>query len=470
MTSSEYENASSIEAQNVQKLSLLRLFSKIHKSETSPLTNEEAINFLTKNGNFEDKFLQKIMKGCVPNQQTTTVGQFIQNLILAHRELKKSNEQLNSAYQQKKKYLEEIEENIKKNENEILNDEGLSDNSIVKIDLFEINLKKTNYEKYSITIKVNDNIYETSQFFPDKKIIENEQFSFKPNTKNDLITFELHGINEGNNENNEIGQAFLNLNELIKQEEYEIQLTIPDQENSSRNINEENAAGIIKTKVIFIWSYNDYYKEQLNIENDVYDKIESNLNKTKNYLNQLNSLVPFNDNVNDNNLSNSINQNINVNNGNNNLPNSAQINNNYDLNSKKNGNLNNEKINFKDFFNLENLYDYNNEYTREQKINIYYVFIVWVCVFIMESFSKNNFINGLTLILTFISIHYANKYLTYIYYLIGFSIFFDLIWVLFCSTSYWNGKSGFIYFLGALFTILSIGTKAAMIFFLVKKK
>ena len=470
MTSSKYENASSIEAQNVQKLSLLRLFSKIHKSETSPLTNEEAINFLTKNGNFEDKFLQKIMKGCVPNQQTTTVGQFIQNLILAHRELKKSNEQLNSAYQQKKKYLEEIEENIKKNENEILNDEGLSDNSIVKIDLFEINLKKTNYEKYSITIKVNDNIYETSQFFPDKKIIENEQFSFKPNTKNDLITFELHGINEGNNENNEIGQAFLNLNELIKQEEYEIQLTIPDQENSSRVNSEENAAGIIKTKVIFIWSYSDYYKEQLVIENDVFEKIESNLNKTKNYLNQLNSLVPFNDNVNDNNLSNSINQNINVNNGNNNLSNSAQINNNYDLNSKKNGNLNNEKINFKDFFNLENLYDYNNEYTREQKINIYYVFIVWVCVFIMESFSKNNFINGLTLILTFISIHYANKYLTYIYYLIGFSIFFDLIWVLFCSTSYWNGKSGFIYFLGALFTILSIGTKAAMIFFLVKKK
>ena len=469
MTSSEYENASSIEAQHVQKLSLLRLFSKIHKSETSPLTNEEAINFLTINGNFENKFLQKIMKGCVPNQQTTTVGQFIQNLILAHRELKKSNEQLNSAYQQKKKYLEEIEENIKKNENEILNDEGLSDDAIVKIDLFEINLKKTNYEKYSITIKVNDDIYETSQFLPDKKIIENEKFSFKPNTKNDLITFELYGINEGNNEKNEIGQAFLKLDELIKQEEYEIQLTIPDQENSSPVNSEENAAGIIKTKVIFIWSYKDYYQEQLNIENDVFEKIESNLNKTKNYLDQLNSLIPFNDNVNDINLSNSINQHINVNNGNNNLSNSAQINkNNQNYNLQKNGNLNNQNVN--DFFNLENLYDINNEYTREHKINIYYVFIVWVCVFIMESFSKNNFINGLTIIFTLISINYANKYLTYIYYLIGVSIFFDLIWVFFCSTSYWNGKSGFIYFLGGLFTIISIGTKGVMIFLLLKKK
>ena len=456
MTSSEYENASSIEAQNAQKLSLLRLFSKIHKSETSPLTNEEANNFLKTNGNFEEKFLQKIMKGCVPNEQTTTVGQFIQNLILAYRELKNSNEQLNSAYQQKKKYLEEIEENLKKNENEILNNEGLSNNTIVKIDLFEINLKKKNYEKYSITIKVNDNIYETSHFSPDKKIIENEQFSFKPKTKNDLITFELHGINEENNENNEIGQAFLNLNELNKQEEYEIQLTIPDQENSSRNINEENAAGIIKTKVIFIWSYNDYYKEQLNIENDVYDKIESNLNKTKNYLNQLNSLVPFNDNVNDNNFNHNVNYNFN--------------NGNYALNNNNfNKNNQNQNYNLNNFFKIENLHDINNEYTSDQKYNIYYVLTVWVFVFIMESFSKNNFINGFCIIFTIISITYANKYLNYIIYLIAFSIFFDLIWILFCSTSYWNGKSGFIYFLGALFTVISIATKGVMTFLLLKK-
>ena len=38
----------------------------------------------------------------------------------------------------------------------------------------------------------------------------------------------MNYINEGYNEKNEIGQLFLYLNELIKQEEYEIQLTIPD--------------------------------------------------------------------------------------------------------------------------------------------------------------------------------------------------------------------------------------------------
>ena len=57
MTSSEYENASSIEAHNNQKLSLLREFSKIHKSESSPLTKEEAYKFLTSKGNFENKFI-----------------------------------------------------------------------------------------------------------------------------------------------------------------------------------------------------------------------------------------------------------------------------------------------------------------------------------------------------------------------------------------------------------------------------
>ena len=30
------------------------------------------------------------MKDCFPNQQRTTVGQFIQNLVLAYRELKKN--------------------------------------------------------------------------------------------------------------------------------------------------------------------------------------------------------------------------------------------------------------------------------------------------------------------------------------------------------------------------------------------
>ena len=87
----------------------------------------------------------------------------------------------------------------------------------------------------------------------------------------------------------------------------------------------------------------------------------------------------------------------------------------------------------------------------------------------MESFSKNNFINGFCIIFTIISITYANKYLNYIIYLIAFSIFFDLIWILFCSTSYWNGKSGFIYFLGALFTVISIATKGVMTFLLLKK-
>ena len=183
MTSSEYENASSIEAHNNQKLSLLREFSKIHKSESSPLTKEEAYKFLTSKGNFENKFIEKIMKGCFPNEeQNITVGEFIKNLIYVHREINNSNIQINLAYQKKKQLLEELNENLKKNQNEILNDEGLSYNSIVKIDLFECSLKNPNYEKYIIKISSNENTFETKPFKANE-ILENEKYEFKPKTK-----------------------------------------------------------------------------------------------------------------------------------------------------------------------------------------------------------------------------------------------------------------------------------------------
>ena len=461
MTSSEYENASSIEAHNNQKLSLLREFSKIHKSESSPLTKEEAYKFLTSKGNFENKFIEKIMKGCFPNEeQNITVGEFIKNLIYVHREINNSNIQINLAYQKKKQLLEELKENLKKNQNEILNDEGLSYNSIVKIDLFECSLKNPNYEKYIIKISSNENTFETKPFKANE-ILENEKYEFKPKTKNDIIIFELREIiDEDNDDNNLTGQASLDLNELKKQEEYEILLNIPSKENSSDVNSQDNIAGTIKAKVIFIWSYLDYYKEQLNSENQLFQKLEANLNKTQSYLNQLKSIDAFNDNINNN-----VNGNIKINN-------IRIVSEGNEINKKRRNNNNNNDDNLifdLQNMNIENFHDLSKELPYEKKTQIYYLFILWVVVFIVENFSKNDFVNGLTAIFTIISITYANKFLNYGKILMISSIVFDLIWILFCSKSYWKGKEGFIHFLGALFTLVSIGVKGFIIYILTMK-
>lgn len=97
--------------------------------------------------------------------------------------------------------------------------------------------------------------------------------------KEDLL-FEVYEI-EGTKENL-IGQCTLDVRELKKQEEYEITLDIID----DLETNKINSS--INTKILFIWSYTQYYNDLKNKSDKLIDSYNSVLDKTENLLTSLN--------------------------------------------------------------------------------------------------------------------------------------------------------------------------------------
>lgn len=79
-----------------------------------------------------------------------------------------------------------------------------------------------------------------------------------------------------------IGSVTLDLRELQKQEEYEITLDIID----DVDLNKINSS--INTKIMFIWSYVQYYSDLKNKSNKLLESYNSILDKTDNLLNSLN--------------------------------------------------------------------------------------------------------------------------------------------------------------------------------------
>lgn len=79
-----------------------------------------------------------------------------------------------------------------------------------------------------------------------------------------------------------IGSVTLDIRELQKQEEYEITLDIID----DVDLNKINSS--INTKILFIWSYVQYYSDLKNKSNKLFESYNSILDKTDNLLNSLN--------------------------------------------------------------------------------------------------------------------------------------------------------------------------------------
>jgi hypothetical protein len=367
-----------------KKVNLLESFNDMNKTKDSNLSVEEANTFLNNNGIFLQETLNQIIKNTFFNQEIISVEEFIQNLLMYIQQIKEKSSNKNKVI--------EIENQLKLYENEILNEEGMSNESIIKIKFKSYKILKSDYESYSLSIIYKDKIFETKGFNSNNNSFENEYYEFKPESKNDAFKIELNGIK--NNNKVKIDEKIYNINNNEINKSFSLELKIPQQIE-------------IYGKITIILSNFEYYNNKL-------DKI----NNYKSILIQLESLGA-NKSINNEDQEEQENEDNNIGR----------------LDIMLNDNMNNDVIpvrrnrNFLDFDkDLRHLRVPFISFNREDTIMLVVICAICISLSFFQSIYRNDFIGAFTSIFCIFCVVIANKFIIYSKIFVGITLLFDIYW------------------------------------------
>ena len=367
-----------------KKVNLLESFNDMNKTKDSNLSVEEANTFLNNNGIFLQETLNQIIKNTFFNQEIISVEEFIQNLLMYIQ-------QINEKSSNKIK-IEEIENQLKLYENEILNEEGISNESIIKIKFKSYKILKSDYESYSLSIIYKDKIFETKVFNSNNNSFENEYYEFKPESKNDTFKIELNGIKNNNKVKIDEKIYHINNNEINKS--FSLELKIPQQIE-------------IYGKITIILSNLEYYNNKL-----------EKINNYKSILIQLESLGA-NKSINNEEQEEQENEDNNI----------------ERLDIMFNDNMNNDVIpvrrnrNFLDFDkDLRHLRVPFISFNQEDTIMLVVICAICISLSFFQSIYRNDFIGAFTSIFCIFCVVIANKFIIYSKIFVGITLLFDIYW------------------------------------------
>lgn len=367
-----------------KKVNLLESFNDMNKTKDSNLSVEEANTFLNNNGIFLQETLNQIIKNTFFNQEIISVEEFIQNLLMYIQQIKEKSSNKNKVI--------EIENQLKLYENEILNEEGISNESIIKIKFKSYKILKSDYESYSLSIIYKDKIFETKDFNLNNNSFENEYYEFKPESKNDTFKIELNGIKNNNKVKIDEKIYHINNNEINKS--FSLELKIPQQIE-------------IYGKITIILSNLEYYNNKL-----------EKINNYKSILIQLESLGA-NKSINNEEQEEQENEDNNI----------------ERLDIMFNDNMNNDVIpvrrnrNFLDFDkDLRHLRVPFISFNQEDTIMLVVICAICISLSFFQSIYRNDFIGAFTSIFCIFCVVIANKFIIYSKIFVGITLLFDIYW------------------------------------------
>ena len=210
-----------------------------------------------------------------------SVDEFIKTFIHIEEELKTHKTQIKAKYQAEKDKMEDIQKKVNYYRSEKLNSEGIAPSAKLTCEITNIEfLRKKSNSYIKIRLSFEDITESTKPILNTNSVIYwNQKFEFKPTTRSPLI-FDIIDVDSNTSEEIIIGSVQFDLENIDKQEDYDVTLEIPDDEASSQSA----ISCKINCKISFIWSYFDYYSELL-------VKAEKNVKSYKMLLEKNNGLL-----------------------------------------------------------------------------------------------------------------------------------------------------------------------------------
>ena len=241
--------------------SLLSGFRNLGINQNNNIGQSEIIRFLNSKsrGGYTDPLIGKKLFQVLNITQMSkiTVQEFVNGFLQFEEEVKNNANIFEHKLAQEREIFFKLDEQCKKYKNEQLNSEGLCENSLISCEITDIDIKQKLEGIKEIILKIiyNEKIEEIKFEIGGENIIQNKKFEFKPKSRKDHFEFIMKGIND-RDQIFDIGNKIFSLDDVDSQEEYSIQIIIPE-------INDkEKVAAYINAKIIVYWSDYKYYEHQ----------------------------------------------------------------------------------------------------------------------------------------------------------------------------------------------------------------
>ena len=268
---------------------LMNAFEELGWDNQKDLTQNEILLFLnghSSQGQFDQTLAQKLFQILdVDDQNKITVEEFIKGYLQFEADLKKNNDEFNKRFMKEQNNYNNLEEQCRLYKSEKLSPEGFCENAKITVEINDVDIQKEIEGINSVIIKViyNDKIEEKKLMINNKNnnLIVNEKFEFKPTSRKDKFEFIMLTVDEDNVES-VIGSKRFPLDQITSQEEYLVQITIPEMEGD-----EEISAAVINCKIILFWSDYEFYEEKKKKSEAKLKKIKEASNKTSYYLQKI---------------------------------------------------------------------------------------------------------------------------------------------------------------------------------------
>ena len=281
------ESSSKFNEESRQKIdSLIKGLENLGWEIQKELSQDEILYFLNsraRDGQFDPTLAQKLFSILDINNNNKITGEdFIKGYLQFESDLKKSNDEYNRKFLEEQKNLSDLEEQCRLYKSEKLNSEGFCENAKITVDITDVDIKKPLEGISSIKIIViyNEKTEEIQFQIGSSNALINKRFEFKPTSRRDHFEFIMKGINL-NNEEFDIGRKTFPLNEITSQEEYKVQITVPEIDDP------DTIAAYINANIVLFWSDYAFFEEKKKKSEHKYKKFNDVLNKTNQYLKKI---------------------------------------------------------------------------------------------------------------------------------------------------------------------------------------
>jgi len=273
---------------------LLNELSEYGYTEETLISQSELSLFLDRKSpknKFDISLLEKLYSILnLTEYDTVTVSQFVSGFLKMDEEIRKSRDELNEEYSNKKKNFENILDMCKRYQSEKLNEEGFSENARLSGDIIEstFTVDLDGIEEIILSIIYGDEKQEIKQNVKQKEEEDkenNKHFELKALSGKEHLEFKLMTRNYLNYVA-EIGSKTYSLEGIQNQEPFFIKVEIPFDDDFA-NDKEGNLAAIVKAKIALRWSDYEYYEQQQKNEEPKLKKLLSDLEQAEESIKKL---------------------------------------------------------------------------------------------------------------------------------------------------------------------------------------
>ena len=274
------------ESNQIQKIkfsSLLHSFEDFGYKSSTKLGQNDFYQFLNKKsstGSFDSLLCNKLFEVLNINSNSSIpIQEFIEGFLLFEEEVARNAESFRAKFLKEQEIYNKILKQCELYKAQNLNAEGFCKNAKISGEITDIDIKKKleGLKEIIILVIFNNKKEELRFKIGSESSNIKKSFEFRPSSRKDLFEFVMKGVNEKNVEF-DIGSKIFPLDEIASQEEYFVQIVVPEIDNPNQ------AAAFIDATILLYMSDYKYYEAMLRKQEKRMKKYKNAANKAAEYL------------------------------------------------------------------------------------------------------------------------------------------------------------------------------------------